>query len=91
MEAVQGTFRESDTVTGVYDVVEQLSLDVARRRQCLERAQVSNKVNVNRTRRAPVWLCRGASTEKDPSMTYIVRAAHSVATIEACPEEFQRS
>lgn len=42
MEDEQRTLRERDNVAGVYDIDEQLSLDVARRRQCLGRALVSN-------------------------------------------------
>lgn len=37
----QATVRDCDLVAGVYDIDEQLSLDVARRRQCLAKVQVS--------------------------------------------------
>lgn len=42
MDGEQATVRVCDLAAGVYDIDEQLSLNVACRRQCLVKVQVSN-------------------------------------------------
>lgn len=49
-----------DFVAGVYDIDEQLSLDVARRRQCLVKVQVSNDCQCQ-------WNCNCQKVAQGPT------------------------